>query len=452
MADNSDDKPKVRTEDGNILSRIAQAVGRPLLLHPTKAEVVLNVLHGRIGVDVAQASLPVDANRFMGSNRREDGWSINPAYEGVGIVSVVGSLVNRGAWIGTNSGLVSYEGITAQLNAAAADDEVHSIALDIDSFGGEATGMFAVAERVRFIDQNIKPVVAVINDVACSAGYGIASGAREIIVSPTSMVGSIGVVLLHLDRSGEMAQKGIKPTFVYAGKHKVDGNPFGPLSEQVQKDLAAEIEDFYSLFVASVAMGRGDRLTEEDARATEARVYTGQKAIDIGLADRIASFDAVLTELATEQPYRASLTKGRHTMSTKTNAQAADQGISQEEHDKAIAAAREEGRQAGLTEGKAIGADAERERIASVLNSEHAKGREQSAIKLALTQGLPAETAAATLADLPKAASIGSRAAAENELGGPANDAGGNQPEDAPSADATNDRLWGAALKRVNGK
>lgn len=282
-----------------------RVLNRPLLLHPGKAEVLLHVLQGRIPLDGASlAPLAPDANRFIGGRSRPDGsYRYSKAADGVAIIPIVGSLVNRGAWIGASSGLVSYEGIAAQLRDAAGDDTIHTVLLDIDSPGGEATGMYATAKLVAEVAAE-KRVVAFVNDMAASAAYGIASQADEIVVSPTSIVGSIGVVLTHLDRSGALEQQGVKVTLIYAGAHKVDGHPFGPLSDTVKADLQAEVAQFYDTFVNLVAEGRGSRLSAEQARATEARTFLGKEAIDRGLADRMASIDAVLAELSAQSTQR----------------------------------------------------------------------------------------------------------------------------------------------------
>lgn len=385
----AENEPQVRPAPrGPSLAHIAdRVVGRPLLLHPTKAEVLLHVLHGRLPIDGGGGDLvPLgpDASRFIGSNRRADeSYRINRAYGGVAIITIVGSLVNRGAWIGTNSGLVSYEGISAQLRDAASDPEVHSVVLDLDSPGGEATGMFALAAQVRELAKT-KRVVAFVNDMAASAAYGIASAASEIVVSPTSIVGSIGVVLTHLDRSGELEQKGIKPTLIYAGKNKVDGNPFGPLSAEVQADLQAEVAKFYDQFVSLVAQGRGGRLTEEQARATEARTFLGEEAIKRGLADRIASLDAVLLSLQSIAPAGASSNRnGNMNMSTQNeNAPAA---ISQADHTAAVDKARAEGHAAGAAEATT--------RIGAILNCDAAKTRPTLARSLAFDTDMGAEAA-----------------------------------------------------------
>jgi hypothetical protein len=115
---------------GPTLVQIAgRVLNRPLLLHPDKADLILHVLQGRIGIEPLAAPDP-QSNRFVGSHRRDNGSvsSLRIA-NGVAILPIVGSLVNRGAWIGANSGLVSYESIAAQLREAEADLEVQAILL-----------------------------------------------------------------------------------------------------------------------------------------------------------------------------------------------------------------------------------------------------------------------------------------------------------------------------------
>lgn len=423
-----------------LLQIASRFLNRPLLLHPTKAEIVLQVLQGRIGLEGAQVGpISPDASRFVGRRQGQDGAPRMYRLEGgVAILTIAGSLVNRGAWLETNSGLVSYEGITAQLRQAKLDTEAKAVVIDMDTPGGEATGMFSVAAVVAEVAK-VKPVIVVVNDMAASAGYGIASAATEIVVSPTSVVGSIGVVLTHLDRSGELQQKGIKPTLIFAGSHKVDGNPFGPLSASVQADLQAEVLTFYEMFIGLVASGRGPKLTEEMARATEARVFIGQEAVTRGLADRIASLDAVISEQQTRAA-TAPQTKRKTNMSTENT------GISLEAHTSAVSAARAEGEAAGRT----AGATAERERISAILEHPEAKGRETQALAMALEPGVSAEFAGKMLAKAPKEAApvaaaapltIEQRAANATEIG--AGDANA-----AASKSAAIDAAWDKALKR----
>jgi signal peptide peptidase SppA len=389
----------------------------PRLIHPAKAEVLLAVLAGRIGLDGDLDIGPgIDATRFVGSARRESGRSaLTRATNGVAIVPILDTLVNRGAWLDSRSGLTSYEGIGAQVRDAAGDPEVHAILLDISSPGGEAAGMSGVAELVRSVRQT-KPVLAFVNDVAASAAYGIASAADEIVVSPTSILGSIGVVMIHADRSGELAAQGIRPTLIFAGSHKVDGNPFEPLSDAVRSDLQASVDAHYDQFVGLVAAGRGDRLTTDATRATEARTFIGADAIANGLADRMASFDEVLDRLSRRQPVgRGNRTGGNH-MSTETASAANETGISVADRDAAVSAARAE----------------ERARIRAIVTSNAAEGRMAQALVLATETSLTVAEAEKLLAASPKEAGIDALVARAS--GGP--EIGSSRDPAAPDAAA----------------
>ncbi|MGA0615940.1 S49 family peptidase [Paracoccus sp. KR1-242] len=372
-----------------LLHLAERALNRPLIIHPDKAAIIMDVLSGRLGIQGPElGALSPEANRFMGSSRRDDGsYSVNRIAGGVAIVSIVGTLVNRGGWIGASSGLVSYEGILTQLREAAIDASVHSVILDIDTGGGEAGGITAVAAAIHDLKRS-KRVVAVVNDTAASGGYWIASAADEIVVSETSMVGSIGVVVLHVNRAGELQQKGWDATFIHAGAHKVDGHSLGPLPASVRADVQAAIDTLYDGFVKGVAAGRGARLSEEAARATEARVFHGQAAIAAGLADRLGTFEGVLAELQSRRTGPAGRQPPKGTrMSADNNTQpGVDTGITQAAHDAAVTTARAEG------------ATAERARIKAIMTSEAAAERPNLAQTIAFESDMSAEAAASIIA------------------------------------------------------
>lgn len=386
---------------GAFLARIADAaLNRPLMITPDKAAVIMSVLAGRIRIDAA--GLAPEASRFVGDGVERDANGKPIAWlpyrrtpDGVGVITVAGSLVNRGAWIGANSGLVSYEGIKHQLGVAAADPKVRSIILDMSSPGGEAIGALETADAVRAVAA-IKPVVAVVNGMAASAGYAIASGATEIVTTPTGVAGSIGVIMVHADYSEALADEGIKPTIIFAGAHKADGNSMQPLPDSVRADLQAEIDAFYQQFLSTVALGRGERLSAEMARKTEARVFIGAAAVEAGLADRVGSFESVLAELSRAPKGRSStsLPKGL-TMSETTGAPAAENaGITKADLDRAVAAAH--------ADGVKLGASQERARIGAILAHSEAEGRDAQARTLAIETDLSAEQAGKVLASSPR--------------------------------------------------
>jgi signal peptide peptidase SppA len=285
-------------------AQIAQrAFNTPLMVDPAKALAFLSGLGPRItgqeitfqgleveATDQTAASLPARASLFgndLAQRHQRNGTQPFAVVDGIAVIEIAGTLVHRGAWIGQSSGLTSYEGIAAQLQAALADPGVRGIALDIDSFGGEVAGAFDLADRIRAARAQ-KPVHAFVAEHALSAGYVLASQADRIVLPRTGAVGSIGVVALHTDMSGALDQKGIAVTLIHAGAHKVDANPYQPLPPAVHDQMQRELEVVRFLFAETVAAGRGDRLPQAAALATEAAVYRGADAIAAGLADDLA--------------------------------------------------------------------------------------------------------------------------------------------------------------------
>lgn len=285
-------------------AQIAQrAFNTPLLVEPSKAMAFLSGLGPRItgrqlrltGLevspeDVVHAALPARAGILTHSlteQCKRDSQTPFAMIDGIAVIEVSGVLVHRGAWIGQSSGQTSYEGISAQLVAAVSDPSVHGIALEIDSFGGEVAGVFDLADAIRAA-RAAKPVWAFVAEHAFSAGYALASQADRIILPRTGVVGSIGVVVMHADLSGQLSDAGVTVTLIHSGVHKVDGNPYAPLPDPVRVRIQAEIDSIRNLFAQTVTAGRGHSLTAEAALATEAECYRGTEAVAAGLADEVS--------------------------------------------------------------------------------------------------------------------------------------------------------------------
>jgi signal peptide peptidase SppA len=396
----------------NLHRILDQAIGRPLLLTPEKAMVIYDVLAGRVDLATFAAAEaeemrgvePMAYRNLSVVDRYGRAVPLYPNVNGVAQITIDGSLVNRGAYIGASSGVVSYEGIRSQIRTAVADSDVRGIMLDINSPGGQASGMFSLAEEVRNAATQ-KPVVAFVNDMAASAAYGIASGATEIVVSRSSVVGSIGVVLLHLDRSGELAQKGVTPTLIHAGANKVDGHAFAPLPESVRSSLQAEVNKIYDLFLDTVAQGRGRKMSKKAVRATEARVFMGQDAIDAGLADAIATVDQVIDALSRGRKVSASVQqpqKGAKMVSEDNPTPEAAAPVTPTASLPAATAPITPSAPAAPV-ARPSSAATERERIKEIQTCAEAAGREQLAQHLAFNTDLSADAAKTILAAAPKA-------------------------------------------------
>ena len=260
--------------------------GTPLLIHRPKLDVILSVVGQRIGM----ADVPAMPSMDMAVYQRPPAAA---APEGIAVIPIHGSLVKRSLGMEAASGLTSYGEIAAMLDSALADPQVSGILLDIDSPGGEASGSFELARRVREAAA-VKPVWAVANDAAYSAAYAIAASAQRLFVTETGGIGSIGVIALHVDQSVKDAKDGYRFTAVSAGSHKNDYSPHEPLSDSAKTELQGEVDRLYAIFTEHVAAMRG--LDLEAVRATEAGLYFGANAVNQGLADGIQTLDATLSE------------------------------------------------------------------------------------------------------------------------------------------------------------
>ncbi|MFB2533081.1 S49 family peptidase [Paracoccus sp. p3-h83] len=279
----------------------ARAFNTPLLVEPSKAMAFLSGLGPRVlgrKVELADHELPDAPNTTpparasilgggLTENLRQHGDAPYPIVDGIAVIEIAGVLIHRGGWIGQSSGQTSYEGIAAQIEAAASDPAVRGLALEIDSFGGEVAGVFDLADRIRAI-RGAKPVWAFVAEHAFSAGYALASQADRILVPRTGALGSIGVVVLHADLSGQLDQDGVRVTLIHSGRHKVDGNPYQPLPGGVRDDIQREIDVLRFLFAETVAAGRAGRLSQDAALATEAATFRGADAVAAGLADEVS--------------------------------------------------------------------------------------------------------------------------------------------------------------------
>ncbi|WP_455474717.1 S49 family peptidase [Bartonella sp. B30(2025)] len=266
--------------------------GVPHMLASTKFDVILNALAPRL----------FKGERFaVGAFSASDVAALKPpetyrVQDNVAIIPVHGTLVRRGAWLETASGLTSYEGLGASFREAIAQPDVCAVMLDIDSGGGEAGGVFDLVEEFRTLSQTYnKPIWAHANEFACSAAYAIACSASQIWVARTGVVGSIGVVCAHLDQSRADEKNGHKWTFVFEGDHKVHGNSHEPLADRALEKMQADCALLYDMFVDLVAESRP--MNAVAIRETKAETFIGNQAVKLGLADAQGTFAQALEAL-----------------------------------------------------------------------------------------------------------------------------------------------------------
>lgn len=212
----------------------------------------------------------------------------------VAVIPVRGTISHHSDMWSWLFGETTVESLEKTVRQYANDPSIKSIVLDIDSPGGSASGMPELAATIRSL-RSKKPIVAVANGIAASAAFNIGASASAFYASPSSLVGSVGVYALHMDYSDAMAKEGIKPSFVSAGKFKVEGNQFEPLGDDARAHMQHIVDETYAQFVTDVAKGR--RVSEATVKRDfgQGRVVTAREAKAAGMVDDILTLEQAIT-------------------------------------------------------------------------------------------------------------------------------------------------------------
>jgi signal peptide peptidase SppA len=206
----------------------------------------------------------------------------------VAVIGLHGTIMNR-AGLMTVSGFTSPQDFAAAVRAAAADASVREIVLSVDSPGGTVDGTNTAAEAVRDAAK-VKPVTAVADGMMASGAYWISSQATRVVVDPTALVGSIGVIATHLDRTKEAEDAGVRVSYFRSVEHKALGQPYEPLTEAAGDGLRATVTAAHAQFVSAIERQRGPL----SKAAATGRVFTGLEAVEAGLADEVGTLHSVL--------------------------------------------------------------------------------------------------------------------------------------------------------------
>lgn len=287
-----------------------QVFGVPLYATRDLVDAVKSVLIPRImGGIHDNFEMSVGSDKGTGLAQKQDDAAI-------AVIPVHGIMVpRRGQITAACQELTSYEKLRNQVQAAVDDPSVMEIVLDINSSGGMVSGCKEVADFI-FASREIKPVTAIVNFNAFSAAYFIASACSKVVISNTSGVGSIGVIMEHLDASGWEENNGLKFTSIFRGDNKNMFTPHEPLSESDKTAVQAMVDASYETFVSSVAQYRG--MDVQAVVNTQAALYYGADAIASGLADEMCSPQDAINAIAGKYPPTA--TAGKHSIQLRAAA------------------------------------------------------------------------------------------------------------------------------------
>jgi protease-4 len=205
----------------------------------------------------------------------------------IAIIDIEGMLANAkgGGFLQPTENKLSL--FVQELDRAAKDSSVKGVVLRINSPGGTVTctdTMYTLLKK--FKEETHKPVVASTQEVTASGGYYVACAADKIVASPTSVVGSIGVIFMTFDASGTMQKIGLRSEAIKSGIFKDIGSPFRPSTADERAIMQGIVDEYYARFKGVVTANRPIKEGEKLNMVADGRVFSGHRAVELGLADQ----------------------------------------------------------------------------------------------------------------------------------------------------------------------
>lgn len=177
--------------------------------------------------------------------------------------------------------------IAKKIREATADKNVKAIVLDINSPGGTVASVQNIYSELLTAKEKGKKIVALFRDVAASGGFYIAMAADQIVAEPGTITGSVGVIMQTSNVEGLFEKIGVKVTPITSGKYKDMGSSYRPMTDAEKALLQDMVNDTYTQFFAAVKAGRPNVKPEDLTEYTDGRVFTGQRAYNLGFIDKL---------------------------------------------------------------------------------------------------------------------------------------------------------------------
>ena len=270
----------------------------PHLINTTSFETILEYLNTRnLGGFVPKPLLIEDDDFVPPSQDDEDNQNYDADLK-TGFIHIEGPLTYKPVTImGFDCGGANYQTIKSDF-IDMVDAGVKTIVLAIDSGGGEAFQCFPTAQYMRDLaDENNVKIITYVDGMAASAAYALGSIADELIMAPSAEVGSIGVLVRLFNDSKALEMNGYERTFVKAGGEKIPYAEDGSFRKEFIADIQEKVDVMYGEFVDHVAQMRG--LSADAVRATEAKTFLPEKAMQFGLADSVMTLEEFHNYLVT---------------------------------------------------------------------------------------------------------------------------------------------------------
>lgn len=215
----------------------------------------------------------------------------------VGVVSIRGPLVPSAPWYARYTGITGYDEIRSALIAAANDPDIGAVLLDINSGGGAVAGVTDVADLVGMIDAKVKPVHTYSDGMIASAALWVGASARDLQIGKVTEAGSIGVLTVLKSMSRYYKEMGIDAEVLRSAEFKAMGHPLDPITDKAKAEIMDQLMQMDAMFNEHMADARGTTVELATEKFGKGRVFIGQRAVEVGLADAVSTFDAVISSL-----------------------------------------------------------------------------------------------------------------------------------------------------------
>ncbi|MGE0674788.1 MAG: S49 family peptidase [Methylibium sp.] len=274
---------------------VAEIVSTPWALPPDRLAVMAGVVaRWYSGTPRAMDDEDYGRQKTAYEMRREQAARMSAG--GVAVVSCYGVIVQRAGMMTEWCGGTSTQQLTAWLRELERDEAVQQILMDYDTPGGSVYGVAEAGAEIRRI-KAVKPIVGISNSLCASAGYWLGSQCSEFYITPGGEAGSIGVYQMFQSWAKYMEELGVDTKFLSAGKYKVEGNPYQPLSEDAEAFLVSRVKEYYDEFVSAVAKGRGVSVEAVRNGMGQGRVLGAQACVAEKMADGVMTFEEVMRKM-----------------------------------------------------------------------------------------------------------------------------------------------------------
>jgi len=184
------------------------------------------------------------------------------------------------------------------MKSAFEGDGAKGVVLLINSPGGSPVQAGIINDEIKRMKAKYKkPIYAVVEESCASAAYYIAAATDKIYVDKASLVGSIGVLMDGFGFTGTMEKLGVERRLLTSGENKGFLDPFSPMSDTQKQHAQQMLDQIHAQFIDVVKKGRGDRLKADTPGLFSGLFWTGQQAVDLGLADQVGNVDYVAREV-----------------------------------------------------------------------------------------------------------------------------------------------------------